>query len=164
MLKLINSIRVTGPKIWNALPSKVMEKSNNIPLFKKLIKSHFFLEQNYSWSYVRWVLVSPLCIRKGYQILYGALYAIVLHWSFPLLLLHFLLIRPLSFCSFICVCVGVKMFFYARWLNLCTRKKNTPNDKRVGADSGTFRFWTRPMVLRAYSGDWCFSTKLFTFL
>ena len=47
-VKTDQSIRVTGPKIWNALPSKVTEKSNNIPLFKKLIKSHILLEQNYS--------------------------------------------------------------------------------------------------------------------
>ena len=41
-------IRLTGPKIWNALPCIVMEKSNHVPLFKKLIKLHFLLEQNYS--------------------------------------------------------------------------------------------------------------------
>ena len=43
-VKTDQSIRVTGPKIWNALPRIVMEKSNNVPLFKKLIKSHFLLE------------------------------------------------------------------------------------------------------------------------
>ena len=47
-VKTNQSIRVTGPKIWNALPCIQMEKSNNVPLFKKLIKSHFLLEQNYS--------------------------------------------------------------------------------------------------------------------
>ena len=31
------SIRVTEPKIWNALPQLVMKKSNVVPLFKKLI-------------------------------------------------------------------------------------------------------------------------------
>ena len=39
-VKTDQSIRVTGPKIWNALPRIVMEKPNNVPLFKKLIKSH----------------------------------------------------------------------------------------------------------------------------
>ena len=46
-VKTDQSIRVTEPKIWNALPRIVMEKSNNILLFKKLIKSHFLFEQNY---------------------------------------------------------------------------------------------------------------------
>ena len=45
-VKTDQSIRVTGPKIWNALPRIAMEKSDNVPLFKKLIKSHFLLEQN----------------------------------------------------------------------------------------------------------------------
>ena len=78
-VKTDQSIRVTGPKIWNASPCIVMKKSNNVPLFKNLIKSHFLLEQNSSSLYIRWVLVSPLCICKGYHILYCALYTIVLH-------------------------------------------------------------------------------------
>ena len=47
-VKTDQSIRVTGSKIWNTLPRIVMEKFNNVPLFKKLIKSHFLSEQNYS--------------------------------------------------------------------------------------------------------------------
>ena len=139
-VKTDQSIRVTGPKIWNALPRIVMEKSSNVPLFKILIKSHFLFEQNYSWSYVRWVLISLLCICKGYHILYGALYTIVLHWSFPSLLLRFLLISPLSFVifSFFSVCIGLKKFFihddqiyvekkvYSKWQTSRCRLGNFP--------------------------------------
>ena len=49
-VKTDQSIQVTRPKLWNALPRIL--KSNNVPLFKKLMKSNFLLEQNYSWSYV----------------------------------------------------------------------------------------------------------------
>ena len=47
-VKTDQSIQVTGPKMWNALPRIALKKSNNVPLFKKLIKSHFLLKQNYS--------------------------------------------------------------------------------------------------------------------
>ena len=81
--KTDQSIQVIGPKTWNALPSIVTKKSNNIPLFKKLIKYFVWCSRRNRFSLIISFVVVTFFTHKS-------LYCFV---------------------PFICVSVGVKKFF-----------------------------------------------------
>ena len=68
--KTDQSIRVTGPKIWNALPSIVTKKSNNIPLFKKLIKYFVWCSGRNRFSLIISFIVVTFFTHKTFIVLF----------------------------------------------------------------------------------------------
>ena len=98
--------------------------SNRTFYLSKIIVDHMFVE---FWF-------------RFYAFAKDTTFCMVLHWSFPSLLLRFLLISPLSFVifSFFSVCVGVKKFFihddqiyvekkvYSKWQTSRCRLGNFP--------------------------------------